>query len=87
VKDLSHLAKDSLTVTSQAGGNMSSSSKNAMTAPGSEPVDPVQPASKQGDPALDIPATAIKPGTNGKPQASGQQDRTAAPAPAWKKTA
>ena len=50
--DLSHLAADSLAVTSQAGGNMTADSTEADTAPGSAPVDPVIPAGDQGDPKI-----------------------------------
>ncbi len=67
MQDLSALAKDSLAVTSQAGGNMQSSSRLAMTAPGSAPVDPVPDRSKQGDPELEI-GPETPPGTDGKPQ-------------------
>lgn len=67
MKDLSNLARDSMTVTSQAGGNMSSSNEQAMTAPGSEPVDPLPDREHQGDPKLDIgPEMAV--GTDGKRQ-------------------
>jgi hypothetical protein len=71
MQDLSRLAKDSLTISSMAGGNMSSSNREAMTAPGSPPVDPVQPAAKQGDPTVKLGAQ-MPAGTSGKPQASGQ---------------
>jgi hypothetical protein len=56
VEDLSSkLPSDPVTAlapTSQAGGNMTSSSKYAMTAPGSPPTDPVPPASEQGNPKI-----------------------------------
>lgn len=48
-------------VTSQAGGNMTSSTEKAMTAPGSVPVDPLPDRAKQGDPTVTLPE-ATKPG-------------------------
>lgn len=57
---------------------MSSSNRIAQTAPGSPPVDPVQPAAKQGDPAIDMGAQ-MPTGTSGKPQASGQTSYTPNP--------
>jgi hypothetical protein len=56
MQDLSHLAAGSITATSQAGGNMMSSNDLAMTAPGSQPVDPLPDRAKQGTPELDVPA-------------------------------
>ena len=41
-----------LAVTSQAAGNMMSGRPAAMSAPGSQPVDPLPPAKDQGDPNL-----------------------------------
>jgi hypothetical protein len=81
MQDLSALAKNSLTVSSMAGGNMMSSNKNAMTAPGSRPVDPLPDRTDQGDPSLDIPAA--------RPVGTAQDRRPASyvPAPAvWKET-
>lgn len=75
MQDLSSLAKDSMWPTSQAGGNMSSSARLAQTAPGSPPVDPLQPAEKQGDPAVKL-GKGMPIGTSGKPQASGQASYT-----------
>ena len=54
MQDLSNLAANSLTVTSQAGGNMMSSNAQAMTAPGSRPVDPLPDRDRQDDPNLDM---------------------------------
>ena len=54
MQDLSHLAANSVTATSQAAGNMVSSNDQAMTAPGSRPVDPLPDRTKQGEPDLDI---------------------------------
>lgn len=79
MQDLSHLAAASLAVTSQAAGNMMSSNEQAMTAPGSEPVDPLPDRSKQGDPTLDVTSKPISVLTH----ESGY-----APSPvAWKDTA
>ena len=52
ITDLSHLAADGPWVTSQAGGNMTSSNAAAMTAPGSPPADPLPDRTHQGDPAV-----------------------------------
>ena len=78
MRDLSNLAEDSMWSSSQAAGNMSSSNRLAQTAPGSPPVDPVQPAAKQGDPTVKL-GTPMKTGTSGKPQASGQASYTPNP--------
>lgn len=85
IRDISDLAADSLTPTSQAGGNMMSSNSAAMTAPGSEPVDPLPDRKEQGNPALDVPAAEMKPGTDGKPRARGGSGY-APGAPGWGKT-
>jgi hypothetical protein len=69
--DLSKLAEDSMWPTSQAGGNMTSNNRGAMTAPGSPPVDPLIDRAKQGDPTVKLGAQ-MKTGTSGKPQASEQ---------------
>ncbi len=50
MQDLSALARNGPWVTSQAGGNMISSNEQAMTGPGSEPVDPLPDRDRQGDP-------------------------------------
>lgn len=84
MQDLSHLADGSLTVTSQAGGNMMSGRNKAMSAPGSQPVDPLPPAKEQGDPVLDEPSKQTRPGDDGKPRAKAGDYRP--PAPAWKNT-
>jgi hypothetical protein len=66
-----------LTITSQAGGNMLApqGNANAMTAPGTEPVDTMQKHLNQvlEDPTI-TPSNAaeIEPADDGKPQASGQ---------------
>lgn len=83
-EDLSSLARDSAWPTSQAAGNMTSSSRKAMTAPGSAPVDPVPDRTEQGDPSIDL-GTPMKTGTSGKPQPRGQSSYTPAPV-AWKPT-
>jgi len=57
VQDLSHLAENSLTATSQGAGNMMSSNATAMTAPGSQPVTPLPPTRDQEPPDVTrIPA-------------------------------
>lgn len=76
--DLSQLAENSIWPTSQAGGNMQSSGRQAMTAPGSPPVDPVPDRTEQGDPGISLGAE-MPTGTDGKPQASGQASYTPAP--------
>jgi hypothetical protein len=50
--DLSRLAVNSITASSMAAGNMTSSNATAMTAPGTEPVDPLPDREQQGDPHL-----------------------------------
>lgn len=73
--DLSGMAKDSIWPSSQAAGNMTSSSREAMAAPGSAPVDPVPDRNKQGDPTIAL-GPLMATGTSGKPQASGQASTT-----------
>jgi hypothetical protein len=85
MQDLSDLAENSMWPTSQAGGNMQSSNREAMTAPGSEPVDPVPDRSEQGDPHIDL-AEAMPPGTDGKPEVTGQQREYTPGTPSWKPT-
>jgi hypothetical protein len=81
MQDLSHLAAGSITATSQAGGNMVSSNEQAMTAPGSRPVDPLPDRDKQGDPRLDVPA-ATPVGT-----AAARRPVSYSPSPvSWKDT-
>lgn len=53
MQDLSHFAADSLTVTSQEGGNLVHDNSPAMTAPGSAPVTPMPDAKQLPDPQLD----------------------------------
>ena len=67
--DMSELAVNSMWPTSQAGGNMQSSAKEALTAPGSEPVDPVPDRSEQGDPHIDL-AQPMPTGQDGKRRVS-----------------
>jgi len=59
VEDLSTIYEEfgsdritALAPTSQAGGNMMSSNRLAMTSPGSPPTDPLPPAKDQGDPKI-----------------------------------
>jgi len=79
MQDLSPLAKDSLTTSSMAGGNMTSSNKFAHTAPGSPPVDDLVDRAVQSDPTVKLGAR-MPVGTSGKPQASGQPAYTPTPA-------
>jgi hypothetical protein len=81
MKDLSPLAKNSMWPTSQSGGNRMCSNSEAMTAPGSSPVDPEIPSAQQSDPSVTIPAP-MPSGTSGKPQAS-KQDSYHPARPAW----
>ena len=85
MQDLSSLADNSITATSQAAGNMTSSNRQAMTAPGTQPVTPLPPARDQDSPDLTMTAE-IPPGTSGKPQASKQAGEPNPPHPAWGKT-
>jgi len=84
VQDLSGLAEDSMWPSSMAGGNMTSSNREAMTAPGSPPVDPLIDREDQGDPTVRL-GSQMKTGTSGKPQASGQASYTPSPV-RWGKT-
>lgn len=84
MQDLSSLADGSITATSQAGGNMMSGRGKAMSAPGSQPVDPLPPAKEQGDPQLDMPSSQTRPGDDGKPRARAGSYSPSAPA--WKNT-
>jgi hypothetical protein len=92
MQDLSGLLPDpisALVPTSQEGGNMQASNEQAMTAPGSEPVDVMHQAGDYfgNDPTV-TPSNAavIEPATDGKPQASGQAHEYSPPSPAWKAT-
>jgi hypothetical protein len=85
VQDLSHLAEDSITATSQAGGNMMSSNATAMTAPGSQPVTPLPPMRDQDTPNLTM-SPAIPPSFSGKPDVTKTAGPWNPPRPAWGKT-
>lgn len=56
MQDLSGEARFGMWVTSQAGGNMTSSNEQAMTAPGSQPADPLPDRAHQGDPTVEVGA-------------------------------
>jgi hypothetical protein len=87
-QDLSNLALKSLAVTSQEGGNMRASNEDAMTAPGSQPVDVMESAGHyfSNDPTIEMTNdTQIKPGTDGKPSARSGSGH-APGAPNWGKT-
>lgn len=74
-----------LVPTSMAGGNMMSDNKLALTAPGSQPVDPLPPAKEQADPKVSTSnSTPIQPGSDGKPRT--RAGKLAQGAPAWVKT-
>lgn len=80
MRDLSALAKDSMWVTSQEGGNMIHDNSPAMTAPGSAPVTPVPRAETQPNPTVDV-GTPRGVGDTGR----GQPGKSYTPAvPAWK---
>lgn len=88
--DLSHILPGdpvtALAPTSQSGGNMMSDSKLAMTAPGSQPVDPLPPAKQQLDPKITASnSRVIEPGDDGHPDASKMTGYTPA-RPAWVNT-
>lgn len=91
-QDMSALAKYSLAPTSQAGGNMIASNAEAMTAPGSQPVDNLDDhlSEVHEDPAIEMSnSTPIVPGTNGKPRArtdGGSTGQYASGSPAWGRT-
>lgn len=57
-----------LAPTSQAGGNMTSSNEQAMTAPGSQPVDKLVDRAVQSDPTIEVSGPELPPGEDGKPQ-------------------
>ncbi|HXJ26521.1 MAG TPA: hypothetical protein VNH17_12510 [Streptosporangiaceae bacterium] len=82
MQDLSKLAEDSMWPTSQAAGNRQSKPDKAMTAPGSSPVDRELDTANLADPHVELDPP-MPPGTDGKPQASGQAGYSPAPA-AWK---
>jgi hypothetical protein len=67
MQDLSSLAADSMWVTSQDGGNMTSDRPAAMSAPGTDPVVALSQRN-QGAPHVGVSnTTQIEPGDNGKP--------------------
>jgi hypothetical protein len=79
-----------LSPTSQEGGNMRASNEDALTAPGSQPVDVMEDAGRYftNDPTIEVSNdTPIEPGTDGKPQASKSADGIHNPgAPGWHRT-
>jgi hypothetical protein len=70
MENLSHLLGpdpvSALCPTSQAAGNMTSSNRDAMTAPGGRPVDPLPDRSEQGDPEIDTTGHARTTVTDGR---------------------
>lgn len=88
LSDLS-LGLKSLAPTSQAGGNMlAGTNAEAMTAPGSQPVDNLNDHVQQAheDPTVEVSNSdkPLNPGDDGKPKARGEG--YTAHAPAWGKT-
>ena len=89
MEDLTHLLGDpinSLSPTSQAGGNQIFSNAKAMTAPGSQPASPARSISGEeidhDPPSIVASGSKIPPGTDGKPQPKTTWSPSA---PAWKK--
>lgn len=76
MRDLSDLAKDSMWITSQEGGNMVHDNTGAWSAPGSEPVTPMPPAERQPDPAVTFSGDELPVGT---PPRRGEQSYTPSP--------
>ena len=77
MQDLSPLAKNGPWATSQAGGNMTSSNEQAMTAPGTPPVDPLPDREHQGDPTVTLisnPRTVMTTGTAFSPSPVAWKD-------------
>jgi hypothetical protein len=66
MQDLSHLAANSMTVTSQEGGNLVHDNSGAMTAKGTEPVTPMPAPENQPDPQLGTTGT-VKVSTQKQP--------------------
>lgn len=69
MRDLSSLAANGPWVTSQAGGNMTSSNEQAMTGKGTKPVDPLPDRDHQGDPhvtPIDKPRSVLEHGDDGQ---------------------
>ena len=63
MRDLSALAKDSMWITSQEGGNMVHDNTGAYSSPGSEPVTPIPPPDKQPDPTVTFSGDELPVGT------------------------
>lgn len=83
MQDLSSLARDSMWPTSQAAGNRQSTPGNAMTAPGSSPVDRELPPDQMADPEVEV--GPLRPvGGDGKPKARITAGPPGLPSPAWK---
>lgn len=77
MQDLSGMAANGPWVTSQAGGNMMSSTEQAMTGPGSPPADPLPDREHQGDPKVTLaakPRAVLEHGTSYSPSAVAWKD-------------
>jgi hypothetical protein len=85
MQDLSSLADNSLTATSQGAGNMMSSNETAMTAPGSQPVTPLPPTRDQDTPNMEM-TPRIPVSYTGKPDVTKQAGPVPRTRPAWGKT-
>lgn len=86
-QDISHFLPGdpvaALVPTSQEGGNQQASNEQAMTAPGSQPVNILLDRDVQVDPTMHATNSGdIPPGTDGKPQARGE-DWSPPGRPAW----
>ena len=66
MQDLSASAADSMWVTSQGGGNVSTVRPGAMSAPGSMPVNP-RLGEDENPPQVSFTGPVIEPGHTGKP--------------------
>ena len=87
IRDISDLAKDSLAVTSQHGGNQVWAN-TAMTAPGGASGDlgnDLNEAVVVGPPSIEM-QSQIAPGTDGKPRARSGQGTPSPSPPDWGKT-
>ena len=81
MEDLSALTRNSITATSQAAGNMTAgNNRQAMTAPGSQPVDPLPPTNNEYNPNLEM-SPEVPVSWTGKPPP--RPDNWNPPPPRW----